>query len=160
MKSILSIPYHIIPRKDFSEEFLELEKSAIECAYNAYSPYSRFNVGAAIRLQNGKIIVGSNQENAAYPSGLCAERTALFYAGANFPSCSVTEIMILAYNKNKKKILRAFPCGSCRQVLLETSNRYHQDIRIILPSEENAFVFDNIQCLLPFAFEAESLQQK
>ncbi|MDR2910806.1 MAG: cytidine deaminase [Bacteroidales bacterium] len=131
--------------------------AAREASKNAYSPYSEFNVGAAILLQNGEIISGSNQENSAYPNGLCAERVSLFYANSKFPDNKVLAIAVSA--KNFKGIISEpiSPCGSCRQALMETEIRFKQKIRIILDSKKKILVFYGTDNLLPFAFKPDTL---
>jgi cytidine deaminase len=133
------------------------DQSLVEAAYkiseNAYAPYSNFLVGAAVLLENGEVILGSNQENIAFPSGLCAERTALFYAGANFPHLKVMKIAIVAVGDlvPLDKILS--PCGGCRQVMLETEVRQKAPYEVILVSQnETTIVFSAASDLLPFAF--------
>ncbi len=138
-------------------ELNETDRKLVEQSQKAlnasYSPYSRFRVGAAVLLENGKIITGNNQENAAYPSGLCAERVALFYANAQYPETSVKAIAISASGDNKN-FTKEFisPCGSCRQVILETENRFKTPIRIILYGSDKIVVFESASSLLPMAF--------
>lgn len=152
------IPYQRIKRADFTSGMLELEQAAREAAEKAYAPYSNFKVGAAVRLANGQIVTGSNQENAAYPSGICAERTALFYCGAQYPEVAVEEILVLAINNKGELAASAAPCGACRQVLLETSDRHQHPFRVILPGEEEAIVLEDNRDLLPFGFDASNMQ--
>lgn len=131
----------------------ELVKKAFEICENAYAPYSQFHVGAAVRLNSGEVVTGSNQENIAYPSGLCAERVALFYVGANFPNASVETICIVAKGDllPKEKILS--PCGGCRQVMLETETRQKKAFRVILVSQNGVtIIFNSAEDLLPLAF--------
>jgi cytidine deaminase len=135
----------------------ELVLAAREAARNAYAPYSKFHVGAAVLLENGKIITGSNQENSAFTDGLCAERVALFYANANFSDVAVKAIAITAENINGLVAEPVKPCGSCRQVMVETESRFKKSIRIILDGKKSIQVFDGIQNLLPFAFKPDSL---
>jgi cytidine deaminase len=135
----------------------ELVLAAREAAGNAYAPYSKFHVGAAVLLENGKIITGNNQENSAFTNGLCAERVALFYANANFPDVAVKAIAITAENINGLIAEPVKPCGSCRQVMVETESRFKKSIRIILDGKKSIQVFDGIQNLLPFAFKPDSL---
>ena len=120
MKQILSIPYVRLSNNELSREDATLIAEAVKVAQDAYAPYSQFKVGAAVLLENGIIVTGSNQENAAYPSGLCAERTALFYAGAQYPDVPVLALAVVAFN-NIGQVEQISPCGSCRQVLVETS---------------------------------------
>lgn len=124
---------------------------------NAYAPYSTFHVGAALELDNDIIIGGNNQENAAYPSGLCAERVAMFYANAQYPNTAVKTISIAAYTKGEFLKKPITPCGSCRQVLLETENRYEKDIRVILYGTDEIIIIKNVKDLLPLSFEKSSL---
>ena len=131
----------------------ELVKRAYEVSKTAYAPYSKFHVGASLRLSNSEIITGSNQENIAYPSGLCAERVALFYTGANFPNEKIETLCIVAEGDLLPidKILS--PCGACRQVMLETEVRQKKAYRIILVSQNGVtIVFDSAMDLLPIAF--------
>lgn len=143
------------------DELNETDKILIEKAkeqtQNAYAPYSSFHVGAAIELENGEIIGGNNQENAAYPSGLCAERVAMFYANSQHPNTPVKTIAIAAYTKGAFLSLPITPCGACRQVLLETENRYEKDIRVILYGSDEIYIINNVKELLPLSFEKSSL---
>jgi cytidine deaminase len=135
----------------------QLIEEARFISQKAWSPYSGFCVGAAVKLDNGVIITGNNQENAAYPSGLCAERTALFYANANYPEIPVEAIAISARNVNGMVREPVKPCGSCRQVMLETEMRFCHPIKIILDGQNSVYVFDGIDSLLPMSFKPESL---
>jgi len=131
----------------------ELVVKAYAISQNAYAPYSAFHVGASVRLQNGEILTGSNQENIAYPSGLCAERVVLFYTGSQFPNSKIETICVVAKGDllPYDKILS--PCGACRQVMLETEIRQTNAMRVILVSQnEKTLVFNNVKDLLPFAF--------
>lgn len=135
--------------------------SARESAQSAYAPYSDFKVGAAVLLKNGKIISGNNQENIAYPSGLCAERVALFSAGANFPAVPIKAIAVSFLSHSKKSNTPITPCGACRQVIAECELRYKNKIRIILESEqEKIWLIDGIDNLLPFMFQHPKLIRK
>lgn len=130
-----------------------LIKKANEIAENAYAPYSNFQVGAALLLENGEIILGSNQENIAYPSGLCAERVALFYAGANYPQLTIDTLCIVAKGDLIPIDHLLSPCGSCRQVMSESEMRQNKPFRVILVSQNNkVLVFNSALDLLPFAF--------
>lgn len=133
------------------------DRSLVEKAYsiseNAYAPYSKFKVGASALLSNGEIVMGSNQENIAYPSGLCAERVTLFYAGANFPNESVKTLCIVAKGDLLPFDKLLSPCGACRQVMLETEIRQSEPYRVILVSQnKRTIIFSSAQDLLPFAF--------
>ena len=120
---------------------------------DAYAPYSKFSVGAAALLENGSVVRGSNQENIAYPSGLCAERTALFAAGANYPKQKVEKLAIVATGDLLPKTAVLSPCGSCRQVMAETTRRQGTPFQIILLNPDGTVMaFDGINELLPFSF--------
>lgn len=136
----------------------ELKEQAIKAAKDAYAPYSRFQVGVALLLTNGKIVTGNNQENAAYPSGLCAERVALFYANATYPEASVRDMAIVAMANGKLKD-HISPCGACRQVMLETEMRFKTDIRILLCGKEKVKVISSAKDLLPLSFSEEDLKR-
>jgi cytidine deaminase len=126
---------------------------AFEAMEKAYAPYSKFKVGAALLLEDGQIIQGNNQENIAYPSGLCAERVALFHAGAQFPGIAVDLICIVAKGDLMPISQLLSPCGACRQVMLESENRQNKPIRIILVNQDNrTMCIDSVQNLLPFGF--------
>lgn len=127
--------------------------SACEATQRSYAPYSRFYVGAAIELANGIIITGTNQENAAYPSGMCAERTALFYANSEYPDQAVRAIAISARTEEGFTEKPITPCGACRQVLLETENRYGSHIRIYLYGTQEIQVIESAGSLLPLSFD-------
>ena len=123
----------------------------------AYAPYSGFHVGAAVLLDNGLTITGNNQENSAYPSGLCAERVALFYANANYPDSGVNTIAISAA-KNGILVNEAVkPCGACRQALSETEVRFGTPIKIILDGQDAILVLHGVESLLPLSFSKKDL---
>ena len=119
---------------------------------NSYSPYSRFSVGAAVRLSDGAVYTGNNQENASYPCGLCAERTALYYANAQHPDTPVEAVAIAAKNMYGFLKTPITPCGACRQSLLETENRFRQKISVYLYGTERVYRIDSIAELLPLQF--------
>jgi len=123
----------------------------------AYAPYSGFHVGAAVELENGEIFVGSNQENSAYPSGLCAERVAIFYANAQYPDVAVKSIAIAAFTNGNFLDEPITPCGSCRQVLIETEMRFEKNITILLYGTKRVYMLENVKQLLPLCFEKSSL---
>ena len=135
----------------------ELVEKAKAMTQNAYCPYSRFHVGAAALLADGQVVKGSNQENAAYPSGLCAERTTLFAANANHPNTPVTALAIACYTNGHFTKEAASPCGACRQVMLETEHRYGLPMKVVLYGEDMCYVFNSAADLLPLNFVAESL---
>ena len=144
------------------DECTEVEKSLIDAAKeatsNAYVPYSKFHVGAALLLENGKIITGNNQENAAYPSGLCAERTAVFYANAQYPDQKIEALAVAAFYNNKFTDDLISPCGSCRQVLLEVESRYNSPVRILLYKNGEVYVADSMSSLMPLSFTKDALE--
>ena len=124
---------------------------------HAYAPYSGFHVGAAVLLENGLIVSGNNQENSAYPSGLCAERVALFYANANYPDSGVQTIAISAAKRGVLVNEPVKPCGSCRQALAETEVRFKTPIRIILDGQDGILVLNGVESLLPLSFSKKAL---
>jgi cytidine deaminase len=137
----------------------ELINNAKESTKNSYAPYSKFSVGAAVLLNNNEIISGSNQENAAYPSGLCAERTTLFYANSRYPNVPVKTLAIAARTENGFIDEPIPPCGACRQVILETEKRYKQPIKIILYGSKKIYIIKGINALLPLSFDAASMDK-
>ena len=144
------------------DECTEVEKSLIDAAKeatsNAYAPYSKFHVGAALLLENGKIITGNNQENAAYPSGLCAERTAVFYANAQYPDQKIEALAVAAFYNDKFTDDLISPCGSCRQVLLEVESRYNSPVKILLYKNGEVYVADSMSSLMPLSFTKDALE--
>ena len=128
-------------------------EAAIEATQRSYAPYSHFHVGAAVQLENDVIVTGTNQENAAYPSGLCAERTALFYANSQYPDKAVKALAIAACDENGTPSANIIsPCGACRQVILETEKRFRKPIRILLYGPKEVYVIESAASLLPLAF--------
>lgn len=141
-----------------SEEIQHLMHKAQEARENAYAPYSKFMVGAAIKDSEGNIYLGNNQENAAYPSGLCAERVAIFHAGAINPNAIFTDLAVTVRSSKKKIDFPTSPCGACRQSLVEYETKQNQPIRIHFMGETGALVqVDSIEDLLPFLFDSNSL---
>lgn len=146
--------------QELSQAEQELLKKAREASKSAYAPYSNFYVGAALLLENGLIVTGNNQENVAYPSGLCAERVAIYAAGAQYPNVAITTIAITCSSKNFKVDQPLSPCGACRQAMSEYEVRHNQNIRTILAGETGKIlVMDSIADLLPFMFKAEELKK-
>ena len=144
------------------EELPQMEQNlinrAIEIRKNAYAPYSQFRVGAAILLDNGEIVVGSNQENAAYPSGLCAERVAIFHAGAVYPEATILKIAITAASDNNSTAIPVPPCGACRQSIAEYEIRQNTPIKIYYMGETGAVhQSESLKNLLPFMFDNKLL---
>ena len=144
------------------DECTEVEKSLIDAAKeatsNAYAPYSNFHVGAALLLENGEIVTGNNQENAAYPSGLCAERTAVFYANAKYPDQKIEAIAIAAFYNGQFTDDLISPCGSCRQVLLEVESRYNSPVKILLYKKGEVYMADSMSSLMPLSFTKDALK--
>lgn len=143
---------------EYNAKEAELIEAAKKATQKAYAPYSNYNVGAAVLLANGEIIVGNNQENAAYPSGLCAERTALFYANATYPDIAVVSVAIAAYTQGDYTKDVCVPCGSCRQVFVEIEQRHNQKIKILMCGRDKVYEVDSIEALLPLSFGKESLK--
>lgn len=137
----------------------EVVDAARAATANSYAVYSNFNVGAAVRLSNGTIVNGSNQENAAYPSGLCAERTTLFWANSQYPNEAVETLAIAARTAQGELEMPIPPCGACRQVILETEKRFGNTIRIILYGAKQCYIIeDGIKALLPLSFDSAFLE--
>ncbi len=138
-----------------------LLKSAQEAVDSSYSPYSNFKVGAAVLLDNGVVVKGSNQENVAYPSGLCAERVAMFAASAQHPNIPIKSIAITAKSKNFKIDTPITPCGACRQVMAEYETHYKNRIRVIMMGETGKiYIIDGIENILPLNFQAKGLKKE
>lgn len=138
---------------ELSQEERHLLESAINATSRSYAPYSKYRVGAALLLENGVEIIGCNQENAAYPAGLCAERTALFSAGVQYPDVAVTMLAIAARTPDGElQSEPVSPCGSCRQVIIETETRFGHQIRILLYGRNKIYVMDGIKNLMPLSF--------
>jgi len=131
---------------------------AIESRKNAYAPYSNFNVGAALLLDNGKIVSGNNQENAAYPSGLCAERVAIYSAGAIYPKATILKMAITASSTKKKVTKPVGPCGSCRQAIAEYEVKQETPIEILFMGEIGQIIkSSSLKDLLPLSFDKSFL---
>lgn len=140
------------------QEVISLMNHAVNARENAYAPYSNFQVGAAVLLSSGTVVLGSNQENAAYPSGLCAERTAVFSAGANYPNDDIVCVCISASSTLKDTLEPIPPCGACRQSLLEYENRQNTDIPIYFMGKSGEVIQSpSVKNLLPFIFKEDSL---
>ena len=133
-----------------------LVNSAKEASEAAYAPYSRFKVGAAVRLANGVVVGGSNQENAAYPSGLCAERVALFSAAAQYPDAAPVRMAIIALANGEVTDAPVSPCGACRQLFVETDQRYRQPFELLLCGRDRVLKISSTD-LMPLAFGSEFL---
>jgi cytidine deaminase len=139
------------------EEDLALLQAATSAMESAYAPYSNFHVGAALQLDDGQIVAGSNQENAAYPSGLCAERVAIFSAHSQYPDKKISKILVMARNQ-KGKVANAYPCGSCRQVMLEFASLQDHPVEVIMRVADGGYLYlENCKNLLPFSFHSDTL---
>ena len=160
MKTLeISAKITILSELELTDDQKNVVEAAKKATLTSYSPYSHFSVGAACLLDNGEIISGSNQENAAYPSGICAERTTLFYAMARFPEAKVLKLAIISRNKGRITPEVCTPCGACRQVILETEARGGQPIELLLCSDTEIYVVNGISSLLPLGFNYDSLQK-
>lgn len=157
MKKTLSIEYTHISQDDHKAEY-DLYQQSILAAKNAYSPYSNFKVGAAILLEDDNIVTGNNQENAAYPSGMCAERIAIYHTGAMYPGKIIKAIAVSAISQHNK-LTHVTPCGACRQAMLEYEVKQQQHIPIIMMNEQGQLIkIHSIQSLLPFSFTSCQLK--
>jgi len=164
MPENIQISAHFI-RYNSVEELPEADRQLVlgarKSAEDAYAPYSKFQVGAALRLDDGTVIHGNNQENASYSLGLCAERVALFAAGANHPGKKIVAMAITAFSGQFEIARPIAPCGACRQSIAEYEHRYSQPIRLILVGEKGpVLVADSIEGLLPLQFTADDLTSK
>lgn len=138
---------------DLPAEDKKLALKAMEATDRSYAPYSKFHVGAAILLDNGETVTGANQENAAFPSGLCAERTACFYAHATYPDAKFVAIAIAARDASGDYVANPIsPCGACRQSLLEYETLADHDVRVMLVGRDRIFILPSVRSTLPFAF--------
>jgi cytidine deaminase len=158
-KKIIKITYDdCASLNDLPHSDVELMEKAIEIAQKSYSPYSNFPVGAAVLLDSGAIFMGNNQENIAYPSGTCAERTVLNYVHANFPTSKIKVIAITALNADAP--IPVTPCGFCRQVMVEIEQKQGEKIKVILHKiGGSTFVFESALSLLPLAFDDSFLKK-
>jgi cytidine deaminase len=148
----------ILTEQELNAIELDLKNQAFEARSKAYAPYSKFTVGAALLLDNEVVVKGSNQENAAYPSGLCAERVAIYYAGANYPDAKILKMFITASPQDRDLELPIPPCGSCRQAIAEYE--FKQDIPIeifFMGAKGDIYKSDSLKNLLPFVFDKNHL---
>ena len=158
---ITSLVHSYDSLSELPETDRELMQSAIGARAHAYAPYSHFFVGAAVLLEDGTIVLGNNQENVAYPSGLCAERTALFAAGANFPGKAVIKIAISAHSSDFDVTQPVYPCGACRQVMSEYEQLSKRPMEILMMgSKGGVHVVNGLINILPVAFNADNLKRK
>ncbi|MGP1447484.1 MAG: cytidine deaminase [Candidatus Limimorpha sp.] len=152
------LPYFVYDDMcELNEQDADLLQQAHRAVSSAYAPYSGFHVGAAVRLANGETVTGCNIENAAYPSGLCAERVALFRAQAQYPGIAVESIAITAMSSEVDVNEPVAPCGACRQVMAEVELRYKKRLRILCRGTSGPIVaFNGVETLMPFAFDTLS----
>jgi cytidine deaminase len=149
LKSVISV----CQMEELTTDERHLVELAIEATSRSYTPYSHFHVGAAVRLANGMEIIGCNQENAAFPAGICAERAALFAAGAQYPDQAVTMLAIAARGTDGELLeMPVSPCGTCRQVIIETETRFQHEVRILLYGRRHVYIMDGIRQLMPLSF--------
>lgn len=137
---------------ELNAEDRELFDAAVGALSGSYAPYSNFNVGAAVRLEGGIIVKGANQENAAYPSGLCAERTAMFAAGANWPGKAFKALAVVCASGGELRTTPGYPCGACRQVMVQYERESGAPLRIILGGAGKIQILTGVASLLPFTF--------
>lgn len=154
MKDIeIKVPVKELTYDELSEMEQRLVTMAREATHRSYAPYSHFRVGAAILLDGGEIVTGANQENVAYPSGTCAERSACFYAHAQYPESKFKEIVIAARGTDGEYVENPIaPCGACRQALLEYETLAGWDVKVILCGREKFYMLPSVKSLLPLAF--------
>ncbi|WP_210487420.1 cytidine deaminase [Rufibacter aurantiacus] len=155
----LNITYEVVSSL---EELTPQERKVLLLAQkatdNAYAPYSNYLVGAALLLSDGSLHQGTNQENAAYPSGLCAERTLLFGVGSNYPDKTIEMMAVTVRRRNESHFLKACSCGACRQVMAEYQNRQNAPIRLIMQGEDGKVIrLKSVEDLLPFMFTKDQL---
>lgn len=156
-KVIIKSEFSLFKFEELDDVLKTLVSKAIDATDNSYSPYSNFKVGAALQLEDGTIVIGANQENAAFSVTMCAERSAIFNAQSNHPDLAITTIAIAAKNVNGLVHIPISPCGSCRQVILEMEQRYKRNIKILLCGSEGIYVINSIKDLLPLSFVDESM---
>lgn len=159
MKKEFKISYEVIAsRNDLNETERKLYDAALEVRNNAYAVYSDFKVGCALLLDNGQIVTGNNQENAAYPSGLCAERTAVFWASANYPNSKILKMLVIGSPSGSVSAVPIPPCGACRQAILEYEAKQKDQIEIYFSSVEGEIIKTrSVRDLLPFSFDGSYL---
>jgi len=139
--------------EEMSAEDRELSQAAVSAIKGSYAPYSEFNVGAAVRLGDGTVVTGANQENAAFPSGLCAERTAMFAASAAHPELPMLSIAIAASQNGELCEVPASPCGACRQVMAQYQTKSGKPMSVIMVGAKSIYKFDRVDDILPLIFD-------
>mgnify|MGYP003290920255 CR=1 FL=1 len=145
--------YEVLSFNELSEELQRVASAAKEMTKKAYAPYSGFMVGAAVLLDNGVVVTGTNQENVAYPSGLCAERVALFSANANYPDNAPVALAIAAFTDGRFTDFPVTPCGSCRQVMIEIEKRFRKSFEVLMCFEGGVLRVKKAGDLMPLAFD-------
>ena len=158
-KLTTAINYLLVQPDELPPAEQALVQKAIDATNNSYARYSNFHVGAACLLENGNVVIGANQENAAFPSGLCAERSAIFAAQSQRPDQPIVALAIAAYNNHGFLADPITPCGACRQVILEMEDRYKQNVRILLYGTKGVYVLNSVKDLLPFSFVDENMRK-
>ena len=149
----INVPVVELSYDELSPSELELVQTAREATHRAYAPYSHFRVGAAIRLDNGVIVPGSNQENAAFPSGTCAERSACYWAGARYPEAHFEAIAVATRGTDGEELLEpASPCGACRQALVEYERLAGHNVPVYMAGKDKIYKLPSVSSLLPFTF--------
>lgn len=144
--------------EELEDKEKKLVKAATKTTSKAYAPYSGFKVGASVLLKDGTIVTGHNQENAVYPLGLCAERVALFSAGSQYPEEAITAMAITTEKELEPNQIPPFPCGSCRQSIVEFESRFKHPIKLyVTGTNGRIFVFDSVKTILPFTFDSQYL---
>jgi len=143
--------------KELPEKQQNLIFAARKAAKNAYAPYSHFKVGAALLMEDNSVISGNNQENASSPVGSCAERTALYWANANFPEKKILAIAVTSLDKGGKKAKHLSPCGLCRQSMLESQQRFSSPIKVFIDNRDHILEIPDIESLLPLSFSNTSM---
>jgi len=149
----IDFDYEVLTFNELSVDFQRIVSAAKEMTKRSYAPYSGFSVGAAVLLDNGKIVNGSNQENVAYPSGLCAERVALFSANANYPESAPVVLAIAAYNNGDFTDFPVTPCGACRQVMVEVEKRYGKSFEVLMCYKQGVVRVKRAGDLMPLTFD-------
>lgn len=148
-----NINIDVCSKSELTTEEQQLADRALQASYHSFAPYSHFHVGAAVLLKNGITVIGANQENAAFPSGLCGERACIFSAQSQYPDQPIRILAIAARNGEKQTEEPVTPCGSCRQVILQMELRYHRPVKILLCGTEKYYRVNSIHDLLPLSFD-------
>lgn len=148
-----NINIDVCSKSELTTEEQQLADRAQQASYHSFAPYSHFHVGAAVLLKNGITVIGANQENAAFPSGLCGERACIFSAQSQYPDQPIRILAIAARNGEKQTEEPVTPCGSCRQVILQMEQRYHKPMEILLCGAKKYYRIGSIHDLLPLSFD-------